>query len=120
MSLVIFIEYPKCSTCQKAKKWLESHEISFTDRNIVTETPTAKELKSFMEKGNLPLKKFLNTSGMKYRELGLSGKLPTMEEEDVLTLLAGDGMLLKRPILVTETGVCTGFREVEWEKALDL
>lgn len=120
MSKVLFIEYPKCSTCQKAKKWLEENEISFEDRDIVNNTPTAEELKMFLEKGNLPLKKLLNTSGIKYRELGLSKKIPTMEETEVLNLLASDGMLLKRPILVTNKAVCTGFKEEEWKKALGI
>lgn len=118
MSNIEFIEYPKCSTCQKAKKWLEEKKVDFIDRNIITNTPSAEEIKGFMKKGELPLKKFLNTSGMKYRELGLSKKLPDMKEEEILELLASDGMLLKRPILVTDKGVCTGFKVAEWEEVL--
>ena len=115
---MLFIEYPKCSTCQKAKKWLESHKIEFTDRHIVEENPTKEELKAWHKKSGLPLKKFFNTSGMIYREMQLKDKLPDMTEEEQYELLATDGMLVKRPILVTDTGVVTGFREKEWEKLL--
>ena len=116
--MILFIEYPKCTTCQKAKKWLESNNITFTDRHIVEENPSAEELKAWREKGNLPLKKFFNTSGMKYKELALKDKLPSMNEEEQFALLATDGMLVKRPIIVGDDFVLTGFREKEWEEKL--
>lgn len=115
---MLFIEYPKCSTCQKAKKWLEAQTADFEDRHIVEETPTEDELRAWKEKSGLPLKKFFNTSGLKYKELGLKDKLPGMSEDEQFALLASDGMLIKRPILVTDSTVLTGFREAEWEKAL--
>ena len=115
---MLFAEYPKCSTCQKAKKWLLEQGVSFTDRHIVEERPTAEELKKWKEKSGLPLKKFFNTSGMKYKELGLKDKLPSMTEEEQYALLATDGMLVKRPVLVGEDFVLTGFREKEWREAL--
>ena len=115
---MLFVEYPKCSTCQKAKKWLEAHGASFTDRHIVENRPTKEELREWKEKSGLPLKRFFNTSGMKYKELGLKDKLPEMSEEEQLVLLAADGMLVKRPILVGEDFVLTGFREKEWEEII--
>ena len=115
---MLFIEYPKCTTCKKAKKWLEEHNIAYTDRNIKEENPSADELKQWHEKSGLPLKRFFNTSGMLYREMGLKDKLPSMSEEEQLELLASDGMLVKRPILVTEDAVLTGFREKEWEDVI--
>ena len=114
----LFIEYPKCSTCQKAKKWLEEHGVPFTDRHIVEENPTAEELKSWHEKSGLPLKKFFNTSGQLYKSMNLKEKLPGMSEEEQYALLATDGMLVKRPIVVTDSAVLTGFREAEWEKEI--
>ena len=114
----LFIEYPKCSTCQKAKKWLEEHGVPFTDRHIVEENPTAEELKSWHEKSGLPLKKFFNTSGQLYKSMNLKEKLPGMSEEEQHALLATDGMLVKRPIVVTDSAVLTGFREAEWEKEI--
>ena len=116
--MILFIEYPKCTTCQKAKKWLQSNEIPFTDRHIVEDNPTVEELKNWKEKSGLPLKKFFNTSGMKYKELALKDKLPDMSEEDQFALLATDGMLVKRPIVVGEDFVLTGFREKEWIEKL--
>lgn len=115
---MLFIEYPKCSTCQKAKKWLEEKGISFEDRHIVEENPTVQELKGWYEKSGLPLKKFFNTSGLKYKELGLKDKLAEMSEEEQIELLASDGMLVKRPLVVAEGLVITGFREKEWEEKL--
>ena len=113
-----FIEYPKCSTCIKAKKWLEEKGYEFHDRNIKEENPTAEELKEWFEKSGLPLKRFFNTSGMLYKELGLKDKLPNMTEEEQIALLATDGMLVKRPIIVSDKVVLTGFREKEWEEKL--
>lgn len=113
-----FIEYPKCSTCIKAKKWLEEKGYEFHDRNIKEENPTATEIKEWYEKSGLPLKRFFNTSGMLYKELGLKDKLPDMTEEEQIALLATDGMLVKRPIIVTDKVVLTGFREKEWEEKL--
>ncbi len=117
MSL-LFVEYPKCSTCQKAKKWLEEHDVSYEDRHIKEQNPTAEELKAWHEKSGLDIKKFFNTSGMLYKEMQLKDKLPEMTLEEKYALLASDGMLVKRPLLVTEEKVLTGFREAEWEEAL--
>ena len=116
---MLFIQYPKCSTCQKAKKWLDGHRIEYTDRHIVEDNPTYDELKEWYGKSGLPLKKFFNTSGMLYKELGLKDKLPTMSEEEMLQLLATNGMLVKRPLLVSEDKVLVGFREPEWADALN-
>ena len=113
---MLFLEYPKCSTCQKAKKWLDAHQISYTDRHIVEENPTYEELKDWHERSGLPLKKFFNTSGMVYKELQLKDKLPTMSEEEQLKLLATNGMLVKRPLVVKENCIQTGFNDAEWEK----
>lgn len=110
---MLFIEYPKCSTCQKAKKWLEANHIEFEDRHIVEQNPTEEELRTWIRESGLPLKRFFNTSGMKYRELGLKDKLETMSEEEQIRLLATDGMLVKRPLIVGEK-ILTGFREKEW------
>ena len=115
---MLFIEYPKCSTCKKAKKWLDDRGLDYTDRHIVEENPTAKELKAWHEKSGLPLKRFCNTSGMRYRELGLKDKLKDMSEEEQYELLATDGMLVKRPLLVYDNGVLVGFKEKEWKEAL--
>lgn len=115
---VLFLEYPKCSTCKKAKKWLEDHEISFEDRHIVEENPTAEELKVWHEKSGLPLKRFFNTSGMIYRELGLKDKLPTMSEEEQYQMLASNGMLVKRPLIIGDDFVLIGFKEKEWGEVL--
>ena len=116
--MLLFINYPKCSTCQKARKWLEENGIEFEDRHIKENNPTYEELKNWHEKSGLPLKKFFNTSGMLYRELELSKKLPTMSEEEQLKLLATDGMLVKRPFVVNGDMVLTGFRVAEWEEKL--
>ena len=113
----IFIWYPKCSTCQKAKKWLENDQVKFQERHIVDEVPTEKELKEWIQKGKYPIKKFFNTSGLKYKELNLKEKLLTMKEEEQIKLLASNGMLIKRPILVSEDIILVGFKEKEWEEA---
>ncbi|HAB60445.1 MAG TPA: ArsC family transcriptional regulator [Lachnospiraceae bacterium] len=115
---MIFLEYPKCTTCKKAKKWLEEHKVSFTDRDIKLDNPTAEELKTWYTRSDMPLKKFFNTSGNLYKELGLKDKLPTMSEEEQLDLLATDGMLVKRPLIITEEFVLIGFKEQEWEDKL--
>lgn len=115
---MVFVEYPRCSTCKKAKNWLEEKGVSFEDRHIVEQNPSAEELKGWWQKSGLPLKRFFNTSGMKYKELHLKDKLPEMTEEEMLSLLATDGMLVKRPILVTEQAAFPGFKEAEWEKMI--
>ena len=115
---MLLVHYPKCSTCHKAKKWLQEKEAEFEERDIKLQNPTKEELKSWHQKSGAPLKKFFNTSGMIYREMQLKDKLPDMTEEEQYELLASDGMLVKRPILVTDTAVLTGFREKEWEKIL--
>ena len=112
-----FICYPKCSTCQKARKWLEANHLEFTERHIVEENPSYEELKEWYAESGLPLKKFFNTSGMLYKEMQLKDKLPTMSEEQ-LKLLATNGMLVKRPLIVNGNIILTGFKEAEWEKAL--
>ena len=114
----LFLEYPKCSTCQKAKKWLDAHDVAYTDRHIVEDNPTAEELRAWHERSGLPLKRFFNTSGQQYRALGLKDKLPAMTEEEQLALLATDGMLVKRPILLAGEQVLVGFQEAHWAQAL--
>lgn len=116
---MLFVEYPKCSTCQKAKRYLEARGAAFEDRPIHTQPPTAEELRAWQARSGLPLKRFFNTSGRSYQALGLKDRLPDMPEEEQLALLAGDGMLVKRPILVTEDAVLVGFRQAEWDAALD-
>ena len=115
---MLFIEYPKCTTCQKARKWLDGKKISYALRDIKEDNPTLEELRDWHQKSGLPLKKFFNTSGQKYKELGLKDKLPGMDEAEQLALLASDGMLVKRPILVGDDFVLVGFREAEWTAAL--
>lgn len=115
---MLFIEYPKCTTCQKAKKWLSDNGFVFEVRNIKTENPTFDELQAWHRRSGLPLKKFFNTSGLLYKSMQLKDKLPAMTEEEQLRLLATDGMLVKRPLLITENAVLTGFREKEWCEAL--
>ena len=115
---VLFLEYPKCSTCKKAKAWLEGAGLDFIDRHIVENNPTAEELKQWHAKSGLPLKKFFNTSGLQYKALGLKDKLPAMGEEEQIALLATDGMLVKRPLLIGEDFVLVGFRQAEWEAKL--
>ena len=115
---MLFVHYPKCSTCQKAKKWLDARKIAYEARDIKTENPSKEELKEWYEKSGLELKKFFNTSGMLYKSMQLKEKLPDMSEEDQIRLLATDGMLVKRPILVKGDQVLVGFKEAEWEKML--
>ena len=115
---MLFIEYPKCTTCQKAKKWLDDRGISYEDRHIAEQNPNVQELKEWRERSGLPLKKFFNTSGMLYRELGLKDRLPGMNEEEQYNLLASDGMLVKRPLLVGEDFVLAGFKEQEWKEKI--
>ncbi len=113
---MLFIQYPKCSTCQKAKKWLDDHGVAYIDRHIKEENPTADELTAWQQMSGLPVKKFVNTSGMLYRELGLKDKFATMSDREIFEVLATDGMLVKRPIVVGDDFVLTGFREAEWEE----
>lgn len=115
---VLFVQYPPCSTCRKAKAWLDDHGISYTDRHIKEENPTFEELKTWLEMSGMELKKFFNTSGLLYKSLNLKEKLPTMTQEEQLRLLATDGMLVKRPVVVGEDFVLTGFREKEWTEKL--
>ncbi len=114
----LFIEYPKCSTCQKAKKWLENQNVNFEARHIVEETPTVKELKEWIEKSDLEVKKFFNTSGLVYKNMNLKEKLPSMTDAEKLQLLASNGMLIKRPILIGEDFVLVGFREEQWREKI--
>ena len=116
---MLFIQYPPCSTCQKAKKWLDDNGFAYTDRHIKENKPTYEELKTWYTKSGLPLKRFFNTSGLLYKSMNLKEKLPTMTEEEQLRLLATDGMLVKRPIVVTDTVILTGFKEAEWAKLKD-
>ena len=116
--MMLFLCYPKCSTCQKAKAWLEERSIAYDLRDIKQNNPTAEELTAWYQKSGLPLKKFFNTSGLQYKALGLKEKLPAMSEAEQLALLATDGMLVKRPLLVGEDFVLTGFRAAEWEARL--
>lgn len=111
---MLFICYPKCSTCQKAKKWLDNQGIEYTERHIVEDNPTYEELREWYQKSGLPLRRFFNTSGMLYKEMKLKDKLPEMSEEEQLKLLATNGMLVKRPLLITEDKVFIGFKETEW------
>ena len=116
---MLFLEYPPCSTCKKAKAWLDARGVVYTARHIKDQNPTYEELSAWYTQSGLPLKKFFNTSGLVYKSLGMKDKLPTMTEEEQLRLLATDGMLVKRPVLVLENGrVLTGFREKEWEQVL--
>ena len=113
-----FICYPKCTTCQKAQKWLDHQEVEFEVRHIREEKPSVEELRTWWKKSGLPLKRFFNTSGLQYRALELKDKLPEMGEEEQLALLASDGMLVKRPLLVSEAFVLVGFKEAEWNRML--
>ena len=115
---MLFLEYPPCTTCKKAKKWLQDNGLEFTARHIKEENPSAEELELWLERSGLELKKFFNTSGLVYKNLGLKDKLPAMSREEQLQLLASDGMLVKRPILVTGDTVLVGFKEKDWEKLL--
>lgn len=116
--MYLFIYYPKCSTCQKAKKWLEAQGVAFEARHIVEENPTAEELSKWIAASGQPVKKFFNTSGLKYKELGLKDKLPSMTDEEQIALLATDGMLVKRPLVIGEEVVLAGFKEDKWAEAL--
>ena len=115
---MLFVNYPKCSTCRKAKKWLDEHDIEYESKHIVEDNPTAEELRAWWEISDLPLKRFFNTSGMKYRELKLKDKLPDMSHDEQLNLLASDGMLVKRPIIIDDNIVLVGFKQKEWEELL--
>ena len=115
---MLFLCYPKCSTCQKARKWLDEHGIKYTERHIVEKNPTYDELKVWYQQSGLPIKKFFNTSGMLYKEQKLKDQLPDMSEEEQLRLLATNGMLVKRPLIVKENLVLTGFKEKEWTEKL--
>ena len=115
---MVFLCYNKCTTCQKARKWLDEQGIAYEERPIKEQNPTAEELQQWHQRSGLPLKKFFNTSGLSYKALGLKEKLPNMTEEEQLALLAGDGMLIKRPLLVGDDFVLTGFRQAEWEARL--
>lgn len=115
---VLFLEYPPCSTCKKAKAWLDSHGIEYTSRHIKEQNPTKDELTAWHQKSGLPLKKFFNTSGLLYKSMSLKDKLPGMSEDEQLALLATDGMLVKRPIIVSDSFVLVGFKEAEWAETL--
>ena len=115
---MLFICYPKCSTCKKAKKWLDEHNVEYTERHIVENNPTYDELKEWFNKSGLPIKRFFNTSGLLYKEMKLKDKLPAMSEDEQLQLLATNGMLMKRPLIVGENIVLTGFKENEWSEAI--
>lgn len=111
----IFIEYPKCSTCKKAKKWLEENNIEYIDRNIIEETPSVKELTEWIQKSGQEIKKWFNTSGLKYKELNLKEKLVNMENKEKIELLSSDGMLIKRPLFISDKGILIGFKEEMWK-----
>lgn len=115
---MIFICYPKCTTCQKARAWLDEHHITYNFRDIKLENPTYDELTAWHERSGLPLKRFFNTSGLLYKSMGLKDKLPQMSEDEMLKRLAADGMLVKRPLLVSDDFVLVGFKEAEWESCL--
>lgn len=118
MTKFLFIEYPKCSTCQKAKKWLDNHNISYQDRHIIDNRPTVDELQLWVKQSGKDLKSFFNTSGLVYKSLNLKNSLPKMSEEEKYQILASNGMLVKRPLLIGEDFVLTGFREADWQKIL--
>lgn len=115
----LLIEYPKCSTCKKAKKWLDDNNIAYKDRHIVEENPSFEELKKWITSSGLPIKRFFNTSGIVYRELGLKDKLPAMTEDEQIELLSSNGMLVKRPLIIGEDLILVGFKEKEWEQMKD-
>ena len=112
----LFIEYPKCSTCQKAKKWLDENNIEYIDRNIITETPSIEELKEWIKRSGIDVKKFFNTSGIKYRELNIKEKIKEMSEDEIYKLLASDGMLIKRLLFISDKKILKGFKEKDWEE----
>ena len=115
---MVFLCYPKCSTCQKAQKWLDEHGVPYSLRMIREEKPNAEELRAWQERSGLPLKRFFNTSGLQYKALDLKNRLPEMSEEEQIALLASDGMLVKRPLLVGDDFVLVGFREAEYAERL--
>lgn len=115
---MLFLQYPPCSTCKKAKNWLDEHGVAYTDRHIKENNPSYEELKAWYERSGLPLKRFFNTSGLAYKALNLKDRLPEMTEEEQLRLLASDGMLVKRPLLITEDLVLPGFKEAQWAEIL--
>lgn len=115
---MLFINYPKCTTCRKAKQWLDEQGVSYTDRNIKEEPPTKDELTRWYKMSGLPIKKFFNTSGLLYKSMGLKDKLPSMSEDEMLSLLSTDGMLVKRPIIVCDDKVLVGFNAVVWQSEL--
>ncbi len=115
---ILFLQYPPCSTCKNAKKWLDAHEISYDSRNIKEENPTAEELAAWIKKSSLPIKRFFNTSGILYKEKNIKNLLPDMSEDEQITLLASDGMLVRRPLIIGDHFVLAGFKEKEWETAL--
>ena len=116
--MVLLIEYPKCSTCKKAKKWLIDNNVDFQDRHIVENTPTVEELKKWIVESKKDIKNFFNTSGLKYKELNLKEKLQKMSDKEKIKLLSSDGMLIKRPLLVSKNGILVGFKEEEWKELL--
>ena len=115
---MLFLEYPPCSTCKKARQWLEGNQLAFDARHIKEENPSYEELKLWWERSGLPLKKFFNTSGLLYKSMGLKDKLPTMSDEEQLRLLASDGMLVKRPLVIGNDFVLVGFKEAQWKEAM--
>ena len=114
--MVLFLEYPKCSTCQKAKKWLDENSVAYTARHIVEQNPSADELRDWAGRSGLPLKRFFNTSGLRYKALELKDKLPNRSDEEQFALLATDGMLVKRPLVIGDGFVLAGFKPAEWER----
>ncbi len=114
----LFIEYPKCSKCQKAKKWLEANKVQFDDRHIIENNPTEKELTEWIKISGKEIKRWFNTSGLKYKALNLKEKLPNISDEEKIKILASDGMLVKRPILISDKGILIGFKEAEWKDLL--
>ena len=114
----LFVEYPKCTTCKRAKKWLEQNGVDFIDRDIKLDNPTKEELKLWLDKSGLEIKKFFNTSGVLYREQGMKDKIKTLSEDELLDILASDGMMFKRPLIIGEDKVLVGFKEPEWESNL--
>ena len=115
---MLFIQYPKCSTCRKVKKWLEAHNIEYTERHIAEDNPSYDELKQWHKESGLPLRRFFNTSGLLYKDMKLKDRLPAMSEEEQLKLLAENGMLVKRPLVVEGKKILVGFKESEWEEKL--
>lgn len=115
---MLFVYYPRCSTCQKAKKWLDENKLKYTERHIVEDNPTYEDLKDWYSRSGLPLKKFFNTSGLLYKDMKLKDKLPAMSEDEQLKLLASNGMLVKRPVVVDGDTVLLGFKEAEWAEKL--